>query len=354
MNVGFGKDIESNEEVDFIRIKKDNLSKLFGMDTSSAEIQEGFLSENTEKRLDIYKEVATKGLTDVIPFGIKSLDDSLQGFKRGFLMLVYAKTAGGKTTFAINIAHNVANLGFSVMYVSLEMSYENISAKFDALESRLDSNKIMFGKLTPEELVQYEEALKKQKEKNARLFICDVKRNATMSMICAEIEKYKNKNGKVPDLIVVDYANLLEPTKVYKDRSSKYDYLLKEMHENAKYFNAAFLTMMQESRDSTKTDLTQGRRKKEDNSDEDGVHRIGLSHYAATHCEYVLRLKQMKEDKLRNRIHLIVDKYRYGKSGSNFPLFMAPEISYIGDRSISLVGEKLDNCKENQYTEQVE
>lgn len=71
-----------------------------------------------------------------VPYGISFLDDALDGIYRDDLILISAKTGGGKTELTTGIAHNAARLKKNVHFFALE-------AHFGEIEKR-----IMFKKLS--------------------------------------------------------------------------------------------------------------------------------------------------------------------------------------------------------------
>jgi hypothetical protein len=173
---------------------------------------------------------------------------------------------------------------------------------------------------------------------------------AKSSMILEEIELYRAANGVNPDLVIIDYANIMEPMKRYNGRSEKYDFLFKEYHEIAKYCNVALLTATQESRDASKADIEAKKKKQEV---EQGVHNIGLSNYMAPHCENVIRLKQDSKDLLQNRLWGVIDKNRYGTQGQEIPLMAIWSKNYVGDRIVT--GLKVYKARKRQsYQEEEE
>lgn len=65
-----------------------------------------------------------------IPTGIAPLDDLLGGgIRNSWLYVLGAMSGMGKTTFALQVADNLAQTGHDVLYVSLEMSKMDLSAK---------------------------------------------------------------------------------------------------------------------------------------------------------------------------------------------------------------------------------
>ena len=81
--------------------------------------------------------------------GLIDLDRKINGLNRSDLLLIAARPAMGKTSFALNIALNVAKkYGQTVAFFSLEMSREQLAMRLLAGESFVDSQKMATGKLS--------------------------------------------------------------------------------------------------------------------------------------------------------------------------------------------------------------
>jgi replicative DNA helicase len=327
-------------EVDFKNVKKDVIKKLFST-KGGDEVQRGFIYEDVRERGMQYKEME-KGISkDIIKFGMSALDNAVGGMRKTFLTLVYGRTGVGKTRFALNVADNVEKAGKLPMYVTVEMDKMLISSLIDARRGALDSEKIIFGKLDKEERRRYIETLKKIRDEEPKLWIASIPRNASSTKVFEELERYEGINGTFPDLVVIDYANLLEPEQRYVGgRSEKFDNLLKEFHEGARYYKVGILTMMQESRTASTKDIKNGSKKAQDKEEDGGVTNIGLSNFAAIHCETVIRLKQNEKDKLKRQMWGYIDKSRYTKSGDKVCLYTALDINLIGDRELIFPNNK--------------
>jgi len=322
-------------EVNFIKLREELFGKLLFMNESKEGIKRGYIYNNAEERWKNYRKMERGVEREVIPYGIKALDNVLGGMRKGFLSLFYGRTGVAKTRLATNILYNNAVLDNNTMYISLEMDYELIASLFDARMSGLDSHKIVFGKLDPTEKKEFAKTLKRQIKEKLNLWISDIPSGATTAKFFEEVEMYRMSEGKLPDLIVIDYANLAEPMIPYSNRSERFDYLFKEFHELMRYYRCSGITMMAESRDASKADLKKESGKgKKDSTDIEGVHNIGASNFAANHCETVVRLKRNEQDELNNRLWAIIDKSRYGVGRSKIPLFAAMDINLIGDREL--------------------
>lgn len=319
-------------DTDYITMRKTVISELLSSGSAESTVVRGKIYNKIKERFEEYEAAESKSIGDIIPFGIKPFDEKLGGMHKSFVTLMYSKTGGGKTRTAVNIAYNAAVAGYNVMYVSLEMSFNLLASCFDSRMAWVDGNEIVFGKLDKKDKRRYARALKKQLKEKLNVWIVDVAMGAKSAMLLEEIELYRAANGVNPDLVIVDYANIMEPMKKYNGRSEKYDFLFKEFHEIAKYCNIALLTATQESREASKADI-EARKKKQEV--EQGVHNIGLSNYMAPHCESVIRLKQDSKDLLQNRLWGIIDKNRYGTQGQEIPLMAIWDKNYVGDRLVT-------------------
>lgn len=329
------KESLDQESVDFKGLKQRLITRLLAIGDTEKKIKRGYIYENVADRWKEYKQLESGDVAhNVIPFGIRSLDDVLGGMKKTFTTLMYSKTAGGKTRTSINVAYNAAKAGYRVMYFTLEMAFGSISNCFDSREAWIDSKEILFGKLNPEDKKKFKESLRAQAKEKLSIWLVDIPSHTKTSDIMEEIETYKAIHGIFPDLVVIDYANLVEPLKEYHGRSEKYDMLFQEFHEIARYYSVAILTATQEKR------LDKASKKKNDDASSDaddaGVDNIGLSHYMAPHCENVLRLKQDKFDLLQNRLWVIIDKSRNSGGREMIKLTAVWKYTYVGDKVINL------------------
>ncbi len=64
-----------------------------------------------------------------VPTGFPSLDRMLMGFREGQLIIIGARPAVGKTSFALNLALNAAAAGYTVGFFSLEMSGKEVAQR---------------------------------------------------------------------------------------------------------------------------------------------------------------------------------------------------------------------------------
>ncbi len=144
-----------------------------------------------------------------IPMGFSRIDAITSGLHKSDLVLIGARPAMGKTSFALNIARNVSITGKKVIFFSLEMSNEQLASRVLATEARVESNKLRSGEISQEEWVRLAEA-------SDRLNKCNLYFDDTASITVPEI-KSKIKRARDVDCIVIDYLGLMESASKKKE-----------------------------------------------------------------------------------------------------------------------------------------
>lgn len=147
--------------------------------------------------------------------GFFELDALTDGLHKGELTIIGARPATGKTTFALQIAERIAGYNKSVMFVSLEMSEEQIIQKILAKKSRVNSRKIRNGDLTEEELDNI--YIKCGEISDLPLLLYT--KLKSIQQIEIEARKLKNK-GKI-DLLIIDYLQLVRNMGNFKSREQE-------------------------------------------------------------------------------------------------------------------------------------
>src|SRR5690606_9556128 len=90
---------------------------------------------------DVYDQIEAsvdKGGITGTPSGYPDFDQIVGGLQPGF-NIIAARPSVGKTTLALNIARNVANIGIEVLIFSLEMTDRQLVRKFLSMESQINS-----------------------------------------------------------------------------------------------------------------------------------------------------------------------------------------------------------------------
>lgn len=78
-----------------------------------------------------------------INIGVTDIDKIIGGFQKGNLVIISARPSAGKTTFAIQTAINMAKNNLKVLFLSLEMSVEELGVKIYSRMTSIDSKELL-------------------------------------------------------------------------------------------------------------------------------------------------------------------------------------------------------------------
>lgn len=96
------------------------------MENKAAEMNLVSMAEYTDRAQELYRNF---GKMQGLSTGYKKLDNLTLGLVPGELILVAGKTSRGKTTLALNIGNKLALDGKTVLFVTLEMTHEEITQR---------------------------------------------------------------------------------------------------------------------------------------------------------------------------------------------------------------------------------
>ena len=172
--------------------------------TSLADIRG--IVESAVKEITARKEGTA---TAAIATGYQDLDGRLSGgFRESNLVILAARPAVGKSALAANIVERICGNGGPVLFVSLEMSKDELCERMLAGIGRVSTTKMRSGTVSLDDLQRIESASAELSK--FPLWIEDA---ATMrvSDIASHARRLARKLKKALSLLVVDYIQLLEP-----------------------------------------------------------------------------------------------------------------------------------------------
>ncbi|MCD6422174.1 replicative DNA helicase [bacterium] len=159
----------------------------------------------TYERLERLHEEKSGGVRGV-PTGFPELDNILSGFQPSDLIILAARPAMGKTSFALNIALNVAlKAEIPVGIFSLEMSKDQLIERLLCMDAQIDSWKMRTGKLSDEDFSRLGESMGRLSE--APIYIEDTP-NLTVSELRAKARRLQAEH-KI-GFLIVDYLQLMQ------------------------------------------------------------------------------------------------------------------------------------------------
>lgn len=153
-----------------------------------------------------------KGALRGLKTGFRDLDKKTAGFQKGDLVIIGARPAMGKTTFAQNLAYNIASINKKgVLFFSMEMAANEIIDRMISDVSGVDNWKMRTGNLTDEEFSRIGDALGEMDE--IPIYIDD-----TSSMTIVELRNKARRAMHDHDIgiVIVDYLQLIQGSDRYK------------------------------------------------------------------------------------------------------------------------------------------
>jgi len=166
----------------------------------------------TKAQSDIEKLSTNGGEITGLSTGFDELDSKTLGFHPNELIIIAARPAMGKTSFALNLATNIAiRNNKSVALFNMEMGAEQLIGKMIAAEGQISQNKLKTGNLQKNDWKKMDEAIIRLSD--TKIYIDD-----TPGMTIAEIRaKCRRLNSTTGDLgiIIIDYLQLITGSSKY-------------------------------------------------------------------------------------------------------------------------------------------
>jgi replicative DNA helicase len=186
----------ASNAISVIRAKKatDNSFLHFGKNNNSMEVVDSILYEDNS--------------VDVIPTGIEAFDSVSGGIYRGALFTIGANSGGGKSIMATVLGKNLAERGYKVVIVPLEMSKKEMTTRLMASVTGTDFSDLWLQRLSTGDRdrvrKKFRKWLKKVKKLGGRLTIYKPEQDETIEEVYAATSAYD------ADVNIIDYIGLLK------------------------------------------------------------------------------------------------------------------------------------------------
>ena len=153
-----------------------------------------------------------KGALRGLKTGFRDLDKKTAGFQKGDLVIIGARPAMGKTTFAQNLTYNIASMNKKgVLFFSMEMAANEIVDRMISDVSGVDNWKMRTGNLTDDEFQRIGEALGEMDE--LPIYIDDT---SSMTIMDLRNKARRAMHDKDIGIVIVDYLQLIQGSDRYK------------------------------------------------------------------------------------------------------------------------------------------
>ena len=169
-----------------------------------------------------------------ISTGWPSIDKKLYGgFNRGELNIFCAGSGGGKSLFLANLGVNWAQQGLNVLYLTFELSEGLVSMRLDSMMTGITTREIF------KQIDEVELKVKMLGKKAGNLQVKYMPSGKNCNDIRAYLKEYQVKKGVKPDVILIDYLDLMMPLSV---KVSPSDLFVKDKYVSEEIRNLAMET----------------------------------------------------------------------------------------------------------------
>lgn len=167
----------------------------------------------TNKAVDTILEAYKRGDTLTgKPTGWIGLDRMLGGWNAGDLIVMAARPGQGKTALALSLIYEFAKRDGKGLFISLEMSNDQLAKRYLSLITDIASWKIRNATLREYEV---EQIIQSANNQTVQFFIDDDP-NCSIQQIKSKAKIHKAKHGL--ELLVIDYIQLIKGTKTNREQ----------------------------------------------------------------------------------------------------------------------------------------
>ena len=280
-----------------------------GKDTQSLK----HISDAAAKSFDRLRKLSGKDKEKYqgIPTGFRFLDDRLGKMGKSDLVILAARPGMGKTSFALNIATNIASQQkLPVAIFSLEMSNEQLTERILSSQAGISSNALRTGDIQLFEWDLITNAIGQIAEYPIYL---DDTPNITVSDMKAKIRRI-NQNPETPDVgvVVLDYIQLMSTGKRSDNRVQEISEITRNLKIMAKELDVPIIALSQLARSAEKNSGRDGRPQLSDLRDSGSIEQdadVVLFLYRDAYFN-------KSEDADQTLAECIIAKNRHGETGT--------------------------------------
>ena len=244
----------------------------------------------------------------IVPSPWGPINELIQGgLGNGDLGLIFGNPGGGKSWTLVALGGHAVKLGYNVIHYTLELSESYTGRRYDAFFTnvpvdKLETNKEKVTDTIPDipgELIIKEYPMGK----------------TTISTIESHINKVKTL-GIEPDLIIIDYIDLLSTKKKTADRKGEIDDIYTSTKGLARQLNIPIWSVSQVNRAGAKDNVIEG-------------DKAAGSYDKMMITDLSISLSRKKEDKVNGTGRFHIMKNRYGMDGLTFQVNVDTTIGKI-------------------------
>ena len=232
-----------------------------------------------------------------IPTPWDRINELLQGgLGSGDFGLIFGNPGGGKSWSLVALGGFAVRAGYNVLHYTLELGEDYVGRRYDAFFTQIPVNNIIQHKDKVEEIIP---------KIPGKLVIKEFPMGkATIHTVESHIRKCQDLDIK-PDLIIIDYVDLLGTRKKTSDRKGEIDDIYTSTKGLARELKVPIWSVSQVNRAGAKDDVIEG-------------DKAAGSYDKIMITDFCLSLSRKAKDKVNGTGRFHVMKNRYGMDGLTF------------------------------------
>ena len=248
-----------------------------------------------------FEERYTLTSRDPVSTGFERVDEICKGgLGKSELGVVIAPTGAGKSMVLVHLGSQALKQGKTVVHYTLELQDTVVGNRYDSCISEVPLGDLFQNK---------KQVLYKIKDIPGQLIIKEYPtKSASTETIKNHIERLRKK-GIEPDMIIVDYADLLRPTRSSKEKRYDLENTYEELRAIAQIYKCPVWTASQTNRSGLNAEVIT-------------MEAISEAFNKCFVADFICSLSRTVQDKQANKGRMFIAKNRNGPDGLIFPAFV--------------------------------
>lgn len=222
------------------------------------------------------------------------------GIGKKELAIVVAPTGVGKTHILVHMGTQALKEGKTVVHYTLELQDTVVASRYDACLTGISLDDLLTFK---------EQVFEEVQDIEGKLIIKEYPtKSATTQTIRNHLDKLK-MHGTVPDMVIVDYGDLLRPIRISQAKYEDLGTIYEELRGIASEYEVALVSASQTNRAGINAEVIT-------------MESISDSFSKCFIADFIVSVSRTAEDKNANGGRMFIAKNRNGPDGLIFPLMM--------------------------------
>lgn len=238
---------------------------------------------------------------DPVSTGFERIDEICKGgLGKSELGVVIAPTGAGKSMVLVHLGSEALKQGKTVVHYTLELQDTVVGNRYDSCISGVPLADLFHNK---------QQVLYKIKDIPGQLIIKEYPtKSASTETIKQHIERLK-KRGIEPDMVIVDYADLLRPVRSTAEKRFDLENTYEELRAIAQIYKCPVWTASQTNRSGLNAEVIT-------------MEAISEAFNKCFVADFICSLSRTVQDKQANKGRMFIAKNRNGPDGLVFPAFV--------------------------------